>query len=86
MTPALTNTTAHSAVGITPSAPWMRSERAVSRSVRWSRYFAYATCSELERGCVAPRLRKTATPHGFGESPSVPASIAGHSRCTTARA
>jgi hypothetical protein len=83
---ALTNSTAHNAAGITPSAPWMRSPRAVSRSARWSRYLEKAACSDGERGSAVPRLRKTATPQGLGASPSVPDCIRGHSRCTTARA
>jgi hypothetical protein len=36
MIPALRKRTIHSATGITPSAPCVRSARASSRSVRWS--------------------------------------------------
>ena len=36
MIPALRNSTIQSGVGITPSAPCVRSARALSRSVRWS--------------------------------------------------
>ena len=36
MIPAVRNRTIQSGVGITPSAPWVRSARALSRSVRWS--------------------------------------------------
>ena len=36
MTAEVKNSTNHSGVGITPTAPWMRSTRACSRSDDWS--------------------------------------------------
>ena len=72
MTPALTNRTDPQRVGITPSAPWMRSVRAVSRSVRWSRYLSKAACSEGERGSVVPRLRKIGDPQGLAHRRASP--------------
>ena len=76
---ALTKSTSHNGVGITPSAPWMRSARASSRSERSSRYFAKAACADAERGSVARKLTSRALPHRFGPSRSVPDRICGHS-------
>ena len=46
MITALSTSTIQSGTGITPSAPWVRSARASSRSERSSSHFAYAVCSD----------------------------------------
>ncbi len=40
MRPALKNSTSHSGVGITPTAPWIRSLRASSRADVWSSHLS----------------------------------------------
>ena len=53
MIPAERNSTIQSGTGITPSAPWVRSVRAVWRSVVWSSHLPYAACSDAAFGSIA---------------------------------
>src|SRR4051812_18121138 len=53
---ALRKSTIHNGVGITPSAPCVRSARASSRSERSSRYFERAACADAERGSVTRKV------------------------------
>ena len=71
--------TNQSGPGITPTAPWIRSLRASSRSAVWSSHWSYADCSAFDSGDVVLRVRKRAAAQGLIVSPWVPASSAGHS-------
>jgi hypothetical protein len=84
-TSALMKSTIQSGGGITPSAPCVRSARAVSRSERWSNHFEYAACSDADLGSTACIVLNIARAHGFAMLPSLPSLIAGHSLCTTSR-
>ena len=53
---------------MTPTAPWMRSERACSRSAVWSSHLSYALCSTALLGLVAFSVLNSATPQGFAVS------------------
>ena len=64
MTIAIRSSTNQSGPGITPTAPWMRSMRAASRSAVWSSHWSYADCSELARGSVVFRVGKARPPIG----------------------
>ena len=79
MTAALRRSTSQRESGTTFAAPWMRSRRASSRSDVWSSHFEYAACSGTVFGSAIFSVRNSATPHGLSVSPSVPASIRGHS-------
>jgi hypothetical protein len=57
--------TIHSGVGITPTAPWMRSLRASSRADRSSSHFPYAA-SSLRRRVGLAALERVEEPHGPG--------------------
>ena len=85
-TPAIRIRTSQIDVGMMPSAPWSRSFLPFSRSDRWSRYFPYAACSVAVFGSAALSVWKRAAPQGLIVSPPFPATICGHSWCTTERA
>ena len=84
-TPAIRKRTSQIEVGMMPSAPWSRSRRPASRSEVWSSHLLYAACSLAVFGFASCRLRKSAIAHGLIVSPPLPASICGHSWCTTER-
>ena len=71
---------------MTPTAPWIRSLRAASRSDVWSRNLPKAASWAGVRGSMVSAVWKIRTPHGLMSSPSVPASARGHSAWITERA
>ena len=73
-------------VGITPTAPWILSLRAASRSEFCSSQWSYADPSAALAGSADWSVRKSRAPHGLIVCPIVPASMAGHSSWTTERA
>ena len=72
------NSTTHSGVGITPTAPWMRSLRAASLACLWLSHVSKADCSVGVRGSTVYSMRNMALAQGLRSSPRVPASIRSH--------
>ena len=85
ITPEMKKSTIQSGVGITPTAPWVRSMRAASRADVCSSHLSKADCSLAVSGSTPRTVSKSSTPQGLIASPRVPSSIRSHSWPTTER-